>query len=78
MVNIVMCRTFIQDKVEMSALVNIISNSSKDVNPKANILTSDDEESCIHQGKKVEYVIFQFQFSTFHIHSFHIHVIFKR
>jgi hypothetical protein len=68
-----MCHTFIQAKVEMSAPVNILSNSSKDVNPKANILASDDEESCIHQGKKAEYVIFQFQFSTFHIH-----VIFKR
>jgi hypothetical protein len=40
-----MCHTFIQDKVEMSPPVNILFNSSKYLNPKANILANDDEDN---------------------------------
>jgi hypothetical protein len=43
--SIAKCHTFIQDKIEISPLVNILSDSSQDENPKANILASDDEVS---------------------------------
>jgi hypothetical protein len=38
-----MCHTFVKDKVEMPPQINNFSNSSKDENPRANILVSDGE-----------------------------------
>jgi hypothetical protein len=42
---IVMCHIFIQNKVEMPPRVNIICDSSKDENPRANICANDDKAS---------------------------------